>query len=146
MQEDKRKKFNTKVLPNEVATNHLKSDEIKSSTLMVSRAQSPLKTPLGTGNKHSKPHPSMASRSGIEPGPHWQKSRAPITMSLISVPCATKFITFNRNDLHSFAMLLKQKRKKDLKIFLCYCLISVAKLQRSLTGKLFPSAIQMKFH
>ena len=128
MQEDKRKNSNTSALPNEVATNHLKSNEIKSSTLMVSEAQSTWKTPLGTGNKHSKPHPSMASRPGIEPGPNWQKSRAPINMSLISVPCATKFITFNTNDHHSFAMLLKQKREKDLKIFLRYCLSSVAKL------------------
>ena len=34
----KEKKFHTRALPNEVATNHLKSDEIKTSVLIVSGA------------------------------------------------------------------------------------------------------------
>lgn len=116
-----------------MATNHLKSDEFKTSILIVSGAQSTWKT-LGI-------KPANPTR-----GPHWQKLRAPITMSLISMPYATKFITFNTNNLCSFAMLLHQQQKKDMKNFLRYSLSSVATLRRSLTGKLFPSPIQMKFH
>ena len=128
---------------------NLESDEIKCSILMESGTQSTWETPLGAGNKPNKPHSSMASRPGIEPGAHSWKSKALSTTSLISMPYATKFICFNVNGLRSFATLLKQYRKIVLKIFrpfFRYCLSSVAKLRRSLILKLFPSAIQMKFH
>ena len=129
---------------NEEATNHLKSDEIKCSILIECGTQSTWKT-LGI----NPANPTGVWRRGhavIAPGPHWRKLRAPNTTSLISKPYATKFITFNTNDLRSFATLLKQRRNKGLKTFLRYCLRSLAKLRRSLTGKLFPPAIQMKFH